>query len=263
MKKHVSIQQYDLSGNLIATYASGQEAATAVGCSKMAISYNVNGKTAQCAGYVFKKEQSFIQTEFEALPVSEQERITAEAVRHYNLFLGYALNKTKNMQLAIDLLQDAYLRFFEKKEYSRSKGSIPQWFHGTINKMYDRKFGQPHKVLTCHLEDWNTHTEDFGLSMEDYEEREHRLDLRRKALMDALDKRVFSACTPEKARDYRRVLELYLDGCLISDMAEICGLTEGSMHQKLLTVRKFVCDSLHISTRRLTRYNYNHHRKAV
>lgn len=273
--KKFQIQQFDLNGNLIATYNNGQEAATAVGCSKMAISYNINGKSTQCAGYIFKKVSLETTNLCEAAPSFITEEITANAIKLYDTLIGYAITLTHNGEDAKELVQDAYLRFFEKAEYDPKKGALLQWFHGVINKSFYYKFDSPKFKADCYLED-QIHSTAFkhdtkGLTIggslaasettiEDIVERERLLDDRRKILMDELDARCFSITRKgfgqKQKDDYKRVLELYFDGYTVKEMAEVLGLTEGSMAYKLVTVRKFVCQQLGISLKSFTRYNF-------
>lgn len=104
-------------------------------------------------------------------------------------------------------------------------------------------------------------------TIEDIKERERQLDTRRKVLMDELDARCFSISrhgfSPKRKADYKRVLELYFDGYTVKEMADIMGLTEGSMSFKLVTVRKFVCKQLGISLKSFTRYSCQEFRKAA
>lgn len=54
--KKKRVQQYDLDGNLIATYNSVKEAAEKVGCNRVNISEVCLGKRKQCGGFIWKHE---------------------------------------------------------------------------------------------------------------------------------------------------------------------------------------------------------------
>jgi len=56
--KGVSVKQYTLDGELVATYPSVHSASRAVGCTPSAITYCCKGRCKTVKGYVFKRGES-------------------------------------------------------------------------------------------------------------------------------------------------------------------------------------------------------------
>lgn len=261
--KKFQIQQFDLNGNLVATYNNGQEAATAVGCSKMAISYNINGKQAQCAGYIFKKVSLKTTNQGEAAPSKVSEELTAKVLKLYDRVFGYTMTLVGNIDNARDITQHTYLRFFET---GHKEGTATVFTHlcGIAKSICKHNYSVyiSHSENEQYLDDsahiLSKKTSDIPTT-EELEERDKKLAARRKALLSELDKRVFSTPSGKqsvaKLREYKSILVLYIDGYTRKEMATKFGCSEGTMSYKIFAMRKLVCKRLGISIKEFNHYN--------
>lgn len=242
MKK---VSQYTQDMVLIATYPSTRQAASAVGMSPTAISMNCQGKTQKCGGYIF----IFTPSEEEKKPVATESK--GKALDLYGRALAYALTLTGNMDDSNDLVQEAFLRYYES---DKTGEEAAKFLLQTIK--YEWMKENARRKFVSDIKDF-----EFCLASPEPESSEDRTERERRAInlqadMEKQVKAAFSTIKTEKRRKrIGSIFHWYLQGMSAAEVGKKLNVKVQSAKQEILRMRRFVSEALDIPMREFTQYN--------
>lgn len=244
MRRSKEVTQYTKDMVAVATYPSARKAAEANGYSVTAISLNCLGRTKNCGSYIF------IYTKREE-PKPQPKQDKGKAVDLYGRAFAYALSLTGNEEDSHDLVQEAFLRYYETEATGKSAvGFLLQ----TIKYEWFKE--QSRRSFTAPIEDYT-----FFLSSEDEEEVSERIERDSKAdsLSKDLEKQVKAALasikTEKRRKRYGNLFHWYLQGMSAAEVGKMLNVQVQSAKQEIIKMRRFVSQALDIPMREFTQYN--------
>lgn len=169
----------------------------------------------------------------------------------YGAALSYALSLACNMDDANDLVQDAFLKYYETKDADEDTlGFLLQtikyeWKRVSLDRNQSVGIDQFAFFLT------DTETE----SVEDRTER----DRKEESLSNDLEKKVRKAVSTIKTNKRRKrmvkIYHWYLKGFSSEDVSRKLNIKTQSAKQEIINMRRFVSEALGIPARKFTQYN--------
>ncbi len=169
----------------------------------------------------------------------------------YGTALSYALSLTCDMDDANDLVQDAFLKYYETDNAGEETlGFLLQ----TIK--YDWKRASFERNQTTGIKQFA-----FFLADTQTESEEERMERDRKAdsLSKELDKKVRKATasikTDKRRKRTMKIYRWYLQGLSMAEVGEKLNIQTQSARQEIINMRKFVSGALGIPVRKFTQYN--------
>lgn len=169
----------------------------------------------------------------------------------YGTALSYALSLACNMEDANDLVQDAFLKYYETKDADEDTlGFLLQ----TIKYEWKRvSFDRNQSVGIDQFAFFLTDTETE--SVEDRTER----DRKEESLIKDLDKKVRKAVSSIKTEKRRnrtvKIYRWYVQGLSMAEVGKKLHIQTQSAKQEIINMRRFVSKALGIPMRKFTQYN--------
>jgi len=229
MRRARRVNQYDGDGRLITTYPSASAAATRLGVSRQTI-YN-----AIWQGSTFRFEEEEVR----------EEAIVEDAVPYYTRLLHYATTLTQDEEWAKDLVQEAYLSYYEHFTAGRAKAYT--FLYSCVKGEWLRDMKK--RSLTLPITDLEFR---IGREDEDAEERELQLTLRDRQMKRVMGQCFNSIKTEKHRKRTRKVFQMYTQGCSSGEVAARFHIKNSSAKQEIIKMRKHVCSYFHIPLKSFT-----------
>ncbi len=169
----------------------------------------------------------------------------------YGTALSYALSLACNMEDANDLVQDAFLKYYETKDAGQDTlGFLLQ----TIKYEWKRvSFDRSQSVGIDQFAFFLADTEPE--SVEDRTERDSKADRLSKELDKKVRKAVSSIKTDKRRKRTVKIYHWYLKGFSSEDVSRKLNIKTQSAKQEIINMRRFVSEALGIPARKFTQYN--------
>lgn len=169
----------------------------------------------------------------------------------YGTALSYALSLACNMEDANDLVQDAFLKYYETKDAGQDTlGFLLQ----TIKYEWKRvSFDRSQSVGIDQFAFFLVDTEPE--SVEDRTERDSKADRLSKELDKKVRKAVSSIKTDKRRKRTVKIYHWYLQGLSMAEVGKKLNIQTQSAKQEIINMRRFVSEALGIPARKFTQYN--------
>ncbi|PDP59668.1 RNA polymerase sigma factor [Prevotella intermedia] len=169
----------------------------------------------------------------------------------YGAALSYALSLACNMEDANDLVQDAFLKYYETKDTGQDTlGFLLQ----TIKYEWKRvSFDRSQSVGIDQFAFFLADTEPE--SVEDRTERDSKADRLSKELDKKVRKAVSFIKTDKRRKRTVKIYRWYLQGLGMAEVGKKLNIQTQSAKQEIINMRRFVSDALGIPMRKFTQYN--------
>ena len=169
----------------------------------------------------------------------------------YGTALSYALSLACNMEDANDLVQDAFLKYYETKDAGQDTlGFLLQ----TIKYEWKRvSFDRSQSVGIDQFAFFLADTEPENV--EDRTERDSKADRLSKELDKKVRKAVSSIKTDKRRKRTVKIYHWYLKGFSSEDVSRKLNIKTQSAKQEIINMRRFVSEALGIPARKFTQYN--------
>lgn len=235
------INQYTADGSLVATHRGCRMAAKAAGVSPTLICNCLTGKQKMAGAFIYQYADQ--------ARGSQTCRPSDEPLKMYNGIRAYALSLCHCTEMADDLVQEAYTRYYERFVEDGS-GNAYSFLTSQVKWLFYTE-AERHQQET----DYDVLAYFLGQEDEDLEEAEKVKTSQRNELMKMVDN-VFSTIKTEKRRKSTRQLFFwYIQGFSADEIAKRKHIKVVSAKQEIVRMRRHVTSGLGISMREFTQYN--------
>lgn len=221
--------QYDSEGRLITTYPSVIAAAEKMEVSRQTI-YNLLWQ-----GTTFRYEKEEVRED------AEEE----EVIPLYGRLRHFALSLTHDEEWAKDLVQEAYLSYYE--HYTTRKAKAYTFLCGCVKGGWLRDLKRQSLTIPISAQEFRIGGEDGDL-----EERQAQLQTQDSLLRKKMAECFQSIKTEKRRKRTKKLFNFYLQGMGSDEVAARMHIKPTSAKQEIIKMRKTVCDFFQIPVRAFT-----------